>query len=51
MFSTGSHGGDSIPDLEIPRFIKLINSGKMQLECSHKNGYKWWGRTSSREYE
>lgn len=29
---TGSHGGDSVPDLEIPRFIKLINSGKMTLD-------------------
>ena len=28
---TGSHGGDAIPDLEIPRFIKLINAGKMTL--------------------
>jgi len=29
---TGSHGGDAIPDLEIPRFIKLINAGKMTLD-------------------
>ena len=29
---TGSHGGDSIPDLEIPRYIKLISAGKMTLD-------------------
>ena len=29
---TGSQGGDSIPDLEIPRYIRLIKSGKMKLE-------------------
>ena len=29
---TGSHGGDAIPDLEIPRFIKLINARKMTLD-------------------
>ncbi len=28
---TGSHGGDSIPDLEIPRYIKLLEAGKMSL--------------------
>jgi len=28
---TGSHGGDSIPDLEIPRYIRLIEAGKMNL--------------------
>ena len=28
---TGSHGGDAVPDLEIPRFIRLIDSGKMTL--------------------
>ena len=29
---TGSHGGDSIPDLEIPRYISLIKSKKMTLD-------------------
>ena len=28
---TGSHGGDAVPDLEIPRYIRLMNSGKMSL--------------------
>jgi S-(hydroxymethyl)glutathione dehydrogenase / alcohol dehydrogenase len=28
----GSHGGDSVPDVDIPRFINLINSGKMTLD-------------------
>ena len=28
---TGSHGGDSIPDIEIPRYIRLINKKKMTL--------------------
>jgi len=28
---TGSHGGDAIPDLEIPRYINLIRAGKMTL--------------------
>lgn len=29
---TGSHGGESVPDLEIPRYISLIKAGKMSLE-------------------
>lgn len=29
---TGSHGGDAVPDLEIPRYIRLIQAGKMTLE-------------------
>ena len=29
---TGSHGGDAIPDLEIPRYIKLIQAGKLTLD-------------------
>jgi S-(hydroxymethyl)glutathione dehydrogenase/alcohol dehydrogenase len=29
---TGSHGGDSVPDLEIPRYINLIGAEKMTLE-------------------
>jgi S-(hydroxymethyl)glutathione dehydrogenase/alcohol dehydrogenase len=29
---TGSHGGDSVPDIEIPRLIKLINTKKMTLD-------------------
>jgi len=28
----GSHGGSSVPDLEIPRFIRLMRQGKMKLE-------------------
>ena len=29
---TGSHGGDSIPDIEIPRYIRLIDKKKMTLD-------------------
>ena len=29
---TGSHGGDAVPDKEIPRLIKLIGAGKMSLD-------------------
>jgi S-(hydroxymethyl)glutathione dehydrogenase/alcohol dehydrogenase len=29
---TGSHGGDAVPDKEIPRLIKLMDAGKMSLE-------------------
>jgi S-(hydroxymethyl)glutathione dehydrogenase/alcohol dehydrogenase len=29
---TGSHGGDSIPDVEIPRYIRLMESKKMTLD-------------------
>jgi len=29
---TGSHGGDAIPDLEIPRYIRLMESDKMTLD-------------------
>jgi len=29
---TGSHGGDAIPDLEIPRYIRLMKSNKMTLD-------------------
>ena len=29
---TGSHGGDSVPDIEIPRYIRLINEKKMTLD-------------------
>ena len=29
---TGSHGGNAKPDLEIPRYIKLINAKKMNLD-------------------
>ena len=29
---TGSHGGDAVPDLEIPRYIRLMESDKMTLE-------------------
>jgi len=28
----GSHGGSSVPDVEIPRFIRLMKQGKMKLE-------------------
>ena len=28
---TGYHGGDAVPDLEIPRYIRLMESGKMNL--------------------
>ena len=28
---TGSHGGDAVPDLEIPRYIRLMESGRMNL--------------------
>ena len=29
---TGSHGGSSIPDIDIPRYIRLLNVKKMTLE-------------------
>ena len=29
---TGSHGGDAIPDIEIPRLINLMKVGKMTLD-------------------
>lgn len=29
---TGSHGGDSVPDQDIPRIIRLIDAGKLNLE-------------------
>ena len=29
---TGSHGGDSVPDEDIPRYIKLLAAGKMSLD-------------------
>ena len=29
---TGSHGGDSIPDIDIPRYIRLIESERMTLD-------------------
>jgi S-(hydroxymethyl)glutathione dehydrogenase/alcohol dehydrogenase len=29
---TGSHGGNAKPDLEIPRYISLMNAGKMTLD-------------------
>jgi S-(hydroxymethyl)glutathione dehydrogenase/alcohol dehydrogenase len=29
---TGSHGGDAIPDIEIPRYIRLMESDKMPLD-------------------
>jgi Zn-dependent alcohol dehydrogenase len=29
---TGSHGGDAVPDVDIPRYIKLINARKMTLD-------------------
>jgi len=29
---TGSHGGDAIPDVDIPRYIRLISQKKMTLE-------------------
>ena len=29
---TGSHGGHAIPDIDIPRYSRLMDSGKMRLE-------------------
>lgn len=29
---TGSHGGSAIPDQDIPRYLKLLQQGKMQLK-------------------
>ena len=29
---TGSHGGSAVPDVEIPRYIRLIDQKKMSLE-------------------
>jgi len=36
----GSHGGDSIPDIEIPRYIRLINKKKMTLNNMITNEFK-----------
>ena len=36
----GSHGGDSIPDTEIPRYIRLINKKKMTLDNMITNEFK-----------
>ena len=39
---TGSHGGDAVPDLEIPRYIRLMQAGKMTLDglITHEFGLK-----------
>jgi S-(hydroxymethyl)glutathione dehydrogenase/alcohol dehydrogenase len=29
---TGSHGGDAVPDIDIPRYIRLMDAGKMTLD-------------------
>ena len=29
---TGSHGGNAVPDIEIPRYIRLMEAGKMTLD-------------------
>ena len=29
---TGSHGGSSVPDAEIPRLVRLVEQGKMKLD-------------------
>ena len=29
---TGSHGGEAKPDIDIPRYIRLLESGKMTLD-------------------
>ena len=29
---TGSHGGDAVPDVEIPRYIRLVKAGKLALD-------------------
>ena len=29
---TGSHGGDAVPDIDIPRYIRLMRAGKLELE-------------------
>ena len=29
---TGSHGGSAVPNVEIPRLIRLVNQGRMKLE-------------------
>ncbi|MBM79179.1 MAG: dehydrogenase [Planctomycetaceae bacterium] len=29
---TGSHGGNAMPSIDIPRYIRLINAGKMELD-------------------
>ena len=38
---TGSHGGDSIPDIEIPRYIRLINKKKMTLDNMITDEFKF----------
>jgi S-(hydroxymethyl)glutathione dehydrogenase/alcohol dehydrogenase len=29
---TGSHGGESVPDKDIPRFVRLLDSGKLDFD-------------------
>jgi len=36
----GSHGGGSIPDIEIPRLIRLIKNKKMNLDGIFTNNFK-----------
>ena len=37
---TGSHGGEAEPDKDIPRFIRLFDSGKMELNKLITHEYK-----------
>ena len=36
----GSHGGSSVPDIEIPRYIRLIDKKKMSLKNLITNQFK-----------
>ena len=37
---TGSHGGESKPDEDIPRYIRLIKAGKLSLKKLITHEYK-----------
>lgn len=37
---TGSHGGDAQPQLDIPRYVKLMNAGKLELDGLITNEFR-----------
>ena len=39
---TGSHGGNAVPDIEIPRYIRLINAEKMTLDGIITHEFQLW---------
>ena len=37
---TGSHGGEISPEIDIPRYLKLLNNGLLDLNCMITEEYK-----------